>query len=62
VSPVKYEMCFYFPEDDILHSHSCENFKTYISRNVHVAMGEERIMGRGVRQERTASDVNAKGP
>jgi hypothetical protein len=30
VSPVKYELGFYIPEDDILHSHSRENFKSYI--------------------------------
>jgi hypothetical protein len=30
VSPVKYEMGFYIPEDDILHSHRRENLKSYI--------------------------------
>jgi hypothetical protein len=30
VSPVKYELGFYIPEDDILHSHCCENLKSYI--------------------------------
>jgi hypothetical protein len=30
VSPVKYEMTFYIPEDDILHSHRLENLKSYI--------------------------------
>jgi hypothetical protein len=30
VSPVKYELCFYIPEDDILHSHRRENLKSYI--------------------------------
>jgi hypothetical protein len=28
VSPVKYELGFYIPEDDILHSHRRENFKS----------------------------------
>jgi hypothetical protein len=28
---VKYELGFYIPEDDILHSHSRENFKSYIA-------------------------------
>jgi hypothetical protein len=28
VSPVKYELGFYIPEDDILHSHCRENFKS----------------------------------
>jgi hypothetical protein len=27
VSPVKYELGFYIPEDDILHSHCRENLK-----------------------------------
>jgi hypothetical protein len=26
---VKYELCFYIPEDDILHSHRRENLKSY---------------------------------
>jgi hypothetical protein len=30
VSPVKYEMGFYIPEDDILHNHRSENVKSYI--------------------------------
>jgi hypothetical protein len=31
VSPVKYELGFYIPEDDILHSHRRENLKSYIT-------------------------------
>jgi hypothetical protein len=30
VSPVRYELGFYIPEDDILHSHCRENLKSYI--------------------------------
>jgi hypothetical protein len=30
VSHVKYELGFYIPEDDILHSHCRENLKSYI--------------------------------
>jgi hypothetical protein len=30
VSPVKYELGFYIPDDAILHSHCCENLKSYI--------------------------------
>jgi hypothetical protein len=30
VSPVKYELGFYIPEDDILHSRRRENTKPYI--------------------------------
>jgi hypothetical protein len=29
VSPVKYELGFYIPEDDILHSHRPDNFKCH---------------------------------
>jgi hypothetical protein len=29
VSPVRYELEFYIPEDDIRHSHRCENLKSY---------------------------------
>jgi hypothetical protein len=29
VFPVKYELEFYIPEDDILHSHCRENLKSY---------------------------------
>jgi hypothetical protein len=31
VSPVKYELGFYIPTDDILHSHRCEDLKPYIA-------------------------------
>jgi hypothetical protein len=31
VSPVRYKLDFYIPEDDILHSHRRENLKSYIS-------------------------------
>jgi hypothetical protein len=30
VSPVKYKLEFYIPEDTILHSHCRENLKSYI--------------------------------
>jgi hypothetical protein len=30
VSPVKYELGFYIPEDDVLHSDRSENLKSYI--------------------------------
>jgi hypothetical protein len=30
VSPVRYELGFYIPEDGILHSHRRENLKSYI--------------------------------
>jgi hypothetical protein len=31
VSPVRYELGFYIPEDGILHSHNGENLKSYIA-------------------------------
>jgi hypothetical protein len=31
LSPVRYELGFYIPEDDILHSHRRENLKSYIA-------------------------------
>jgi hypothetical protein len=31
VSPVKYELGLYIPEDDILHSHRRENLKSHIA-------------------------------
>jgi hypothetical protein len=31
VSPVKYELGFYIPEDGILNSHRRENLKSYIA-------------------------------
>jgi hypothetical protein len=34
VSPVKYEMGLYIPEDDILHSHCRENLKSYIDADL----------------------------
>jgi hypothetical protein len=30
MSPVRYELVFYIPEDGILHSHGRENLKFYI--------------------------------
>jgi hypothetical protein len=35
MSPVKYELGFYIPEDDILHSDSRENLVFYILIEVH---------------------------
>jgi hypothetical protein len=36
VSPVKYELGFYIPEEDIPHSDRRDNDKPYISGHVHV--------------------------
>jgi hypothetical protein len=32
--PVRYELGFHIPEDDILHSHRRENFKSYIIKYI----------------------------
>jgi hypothetical protein len=34
MSPVRYELGFYIPEDDILHIYRLENLKSYIDTNV----------------------------
>jgi hypothetical protein len=34
VSPVKYELGFYIPEDDILHSHCREHLKSYLAHSI----------------------------
>jgi hypothetical protein len=36
VSPVKYELRFYIPEDDILHSDRRENLKSYMVWFIHL--------------------------
>jgi hypothetical protein len=33
MSPVKYELGFYVPEDGILHSHCRENHRSYMLKN-----------------------------
>jgi hypothetical protein len=39
VSSVKYELGFYIPEDDILHSHRRENLKSYIPESAWKNLG-----------------------
>jgi hypothetical protein len=34
VSPVRYELGFHIPEDDILHSHCRENLKPYVAKQI----------------------------
>jgi hypothetical protein len=34
VSPVKYELGFYIPKGTILHSHSNENLRSFMVKNV----------------------------
>jgi hypothetical protein len=40
VSPVKYELGFYIPEDAILHSHCRENLKSYILKSYSFSISE----------------------
>jgi hypothetical protein len=37
VSPVRYELGFYIPKDDTLHSHRRENIKSYIQTTTSTA-------------------------
>jgi hypothetical protein len=41
VSPVKYELGFYIPEEDILHSHRRENFKS----DIRIGSGSSNYIG-----------------
>jgi hypothetical protein len=43
VSPVKYELSFYIPEDDILHSHRRENRKSYIALTGWTLYGRRNV-------------------
>jgi hypothetical protein len=50
VSPVKYKLDFYIPEDDILHSRRRENLKSYMCtyvRELHVALTRYIIQAEG---------------
>jgi hypothetical protein len=40
VSPVKYELGFYIPEDDILYSHRRENLRSYIALTIWLCSGD----------------------
>jgi hypothetical protein len=42
VSPVKYELRFYIPEDDILHSHRRENLKSYLEAYLFTYQNEDK--------------------
>jgi hypothetical protein len=33
---MRYELGFYVPEDDIRHSHCCENLRSYLGGNVSI--------------------------
>jgi hypothetical protein len=42
VSPVKYELGFYIPEDDILHSHCRESLRSYTAASVVTEISRRR--------------------
>jgi hypothetical protein len=46
VSPVRYELGFYIPEDGILHSHRRENLKSYIGKATILYGSTAFILGR----------------
>jgi hypothetical protein len=65
VSPVKYELGFYIPEDDILHSHRRENLKSYMAEHHCVRQSvsvtwrrEDRYTGTDVSEERPSPTIN----
>jgi hypothetical protein len=44
VSPVKYELGFHIPEDDILHSHRRVQIKSYIAiQLITIACGQFKV-------------------
>jgi hypothetical protein len=43
MSPVSYELGFYIPEDDILHSHFRENLKSYMERLLFAFLRKVRL-------------------
>jgi hypothetical protein len=45
VSPVKYELGFYIPEDGILHSHRHDNLKSYTSFDFYFSMYKSHSNG-----------------
>jgi hypothetical protein len=51
VSPVKYKLGFYFPEDDIPHSHSRENLNSYMAnyKSNSICAGFRNSLVRAVR-------------
>jgi hypothetical protein len=52
MSPVKYELGFYIPEDGILHSHSRENLKSYTA-NVRSSVILPTLMMEAIRYSET---------
>jgi hypothetical protein len=59
VSPVKYELGFYIPEDDILHSYRHEDLESYMLQIPSLSRKNERTIGlnRSLRHESKYGDI-----
>jgi hypothetical protein len=57
VSPVKYQLSFYIPEDDILHSDRRENLKSHLTCSVLIYGLGPRAYGQSVRCGAQATSV-----
>jgi hypothetical protein len=44
VSPVRYELGFYIPEDDILHSHRHGYIRSYLNRETQLKMSTLAVL------------------
>jgi hypothetical protein len=55
VSPVKYELGLYIPEDDIIHSHCRENLKSYTFPSVVISFPNIHPMGILFRKEKNVA-------
>jgi hypothetical protein len=66
VSPLRYELGFYIPEDDILHSHRCENLTPHIFKNkIHCSRPDAaglRLPTKQIRRTATFDVCNISRP
>jgi hypothetical protein len=55
---VSYELGFYVPEDGILHSHGCENLKSYLVHRTTRLSGREQLQNSyGTQNVKCSDDV-----
>jgi hypothetical protein len=61
VSPVRYELSYYIPEDDILHSHSRENLKSLLNpfHSSEVESSYIKISGNGPNRTKASTSISA---
>jgi hypothetical protein len=61
VSPVRYELRFYIPEEGILHSHHSENLKSYTSLSIWALQRSNNVFSvwyeLGLISQKTASFI-----